>query len=345
MGDAGLLRAAHAREQGQARDIAHVFNNNEEDDAAEIPAKTSGLQTLSSLLTGRQGLPDGMSAASAGSSAGAKHLCISRLPAGTTESAVRLECARHGPVSSVTLEADSGIAYVTFASADLAYTASQRLAGRAGLFGGSNSEPPQVKLTSDIPNSMRMTSAIQSPLVVEEPVDPERLPAYLRPREDRKRKRSRSRRHTSRSKSRKKRRSRSNKRNKRASWLDRSRSNSRTATGQYIRATGCSSTVRWWERKKASSSSSGSSDSGQKTKKRSIKAADEAELKRPRQVAVKGNWAQFVQGGSSYYYNVLTGKTTWERPNDFDAGPSRRASADATAALEASKARPTSCFL
>jgi len=118
-------------------------------------------------------------------------------------------------------------------------------------------------------------------------------------------------------------------------WLDRSRSNSHTATGQYIRATGCSSTVRWWEKKKENSSSSSSSSS--RERKRKAKTEDDA--RRPRQVAVKGNWAQFVQNGQSYFYNVLTGKTVWERPTDFEEGPSRRP------AQAAAAARPTSCFL
>jgi len=46
---------------------------------------------------------------------------------------------------------------------------------------------------------------------------------------------------------------------------------------------------------------------------------------RPRQVAAKGAWAQFVTGaGVSYFHNVTTGETTWQRPLDFDAPASRR---------------------
>merc|ERR1712190_169308 len=101
-------------------------------------------------------------------------------------------------------------------------------------------------------------------------------------------------------------------------WLDRSRSKSHTAQGQYIRAVGYSSTVKWWEKKRSGSSSSSSSrDRGGRKK-------EDPAARRPRQVAVKGNWAEFVQDGKSYYYNVLTGVTTWDQPGDFDSNPSRR---------------------
>lgn len=270
-------------------------------------------------------------------------ICISRLPAGVTESAVRLECARHGAVTSLILEADGTAAYVTFASAAMAATAVQRMPARLGVL-GTGPEPIQVRLISEIPENVRLAAALPGP-VPEEPMDPSELPEYLRPREERKRKRSKSRR---------KRRSRSRKRRQRSRsmvrWLDRSRSNSHTATGQYIRATGYSSTVRWWEKKRESSDSSSSSSRGRKKKKE-----EEPSLRRPRQVAVRGHWAQFVHNGASYFYNVLTGQTVWDRPADFDAGPSRRpwevAAQGASTALPAitggrpGVARPTGALL
>jgi len=190
--------------------------------------------------------------------------------------------------------------------------------------------------------------AATSTAAIEEPDDPADLPDYLKPRPERKkkksrsRKRSRSRKHRSRSR-RKKRKSRSMVR-----WLDRSRSHSHTATGQYIRATGCSSTVKWWEKKRESSS-----DSSSAARKRRTTQDDDISSRRPRQVAVKGNWAQFVQGGQSYFYNVLTGQTTWQMPKDFDAGPSRRPwevaqqpAAGAAAAVAAPlRSRPTGALL
>lgn len=343
--NAGPFRVA-PRDTMESKGIAHIFGAAEEDppnDSAKAPSKV----TLSSLLTGRQ---DGGSGLTSGG-AGFDKICISKLPQGITESAVRLECARNGAVTSVILDATGLTAYVGFAAGEMASMAVKRLTGRTGLFNGLAADVVQVKLISDIPATVRVATLPGPTLAeVEELVDPNDLPEYLRPKEERKKdKGRRSRSRKSRSKKRKRSRSRRRKRS-RSNWLDRSRSNSHTATGQYIRATGCSSTVRWWEKKKqASSSSSSSSSSGSGRKRKKSKRGLEEEAKgRPRQVAVKGNWAQFVQHGMSYYYNVLTGKTSWDRPSDFDAVPSRRPweVQAAQAAEEASRAtRITSCFL
>merc|ERR1712190_661389 len=124
-------------------------------------------------------------------------------------------------------------------------------------------------------------------------------------------------------------------------WLDRSRSKSHTAQGQYIRAVDYSSTVKWWEKKRSSSSSNSSSSSRGRGTKR-----DDPAARRPRQVAVKGNWAEFVQNGKSYYYNVLTGVTTWDQPGDFDAGPSRRPWEGLGVGFSTmNKSKPTGTFL
>merc|ERR1719277_996749 len=149
-------------------------------------------------------------------------------------------------------------------------------------------------------------SMLPAPAPLVEPSNPADLPEYLRPREVRKKKRSRSRR---------KRRERRKRSRSRVRWLDRSRSNSHTATGQYIRATGCSSTVRWWEKKRESSGSS-SSSSGSRARR---SKEDDAASRRPRQVAVRGRWAQYVLKGESYYYNVEANTTSWERPREFDS--------------------------
>merc|ERR1712048_829312 len=46
---------------------------------------------------------------------------------------------------------------------------------------------------------------------------------------------------------------------------------------------------------------------------------------RPKQVAARGNWAQFVTArGTSYFHNVVTGHTTWEKP-ECGSGASRKA--------------------
>merc|ERR1719331_1307671 len=163
-----------------------------------------------------------------------------------------------------------------------------------------------------------------TPEVAEAVADISKLPEYLRPKEDRKKEKRSKSRQKSRSRSRKKKRSKSRAKKRRRSrkrsksrdrWLDRIRSHSHTATGQYIRATGFTSSVRPWEKKKRSSSSSRS-----KPRKEQPIVDD----KRPRQIAVKGSWAHFMFKGSSYYYNITTGQTQWDRPKDFDAPPARR---------------------
>lgn len=306
------------------RDMATVFSAGADDDGVEEPlAKRPVGTTLSSMLTGREG--SGLQAFA--SAQVQDKIYISKLPDGVTEGAVKLECARHGAVTSVILEADGSGAYVAFASADMAAIAARRMSGRPGLLGSTE---VGVRLISEVPENVRLAAVALVPTQFEEDVNIADLPEYLKPREERKKKRSRSRRR-SRSRS-AKRRSRSTRRRKRKSrsaprWLDRSRSNSHTATGQYIRATGCSSTVKWWEKKRqASSSSSGSSGS---LKRR--RTDGDGESNRPRQVAVKGHWAQFVLSGKTYYYDVLTQRTTWEKPEDFGSGSSRRSSEAAAA--------------
>lgn len=243
-------------------------------------------------------------------------ICISRLSPGITVAAIRLECARHGTVISVMLDEDGTAAYVTFASPEMAGTASRRMTGRIGVLNAT--EPLELRVITDVPETARFASVGPSTGVFDNRADPGELPEYLRPRGERQKRHSQShRRSCSRNHAhktcsgsvRKRRRSRS-----RARWLDRSRSNSHTATGQYIRATGCTSTVRPWERKR-SPSSSRSTRKGKDT---------DVESRQPRQVAVRSNWAQFVQNSSTYYYNIATGQTTWVRPHEFDSISSRR---------------------
>lgn len=270
-------------------------------------------QTLSSLLTGRE-------KAAVSSDSGlvlptTLDKVAIKLPPGVSEAAVRLECARHGVLTAVVLEPDGSAAYVCFASSDMAQLAVRRMANKSGIFGGS--EPLQIKLISELPESARNVAVQVAPaLSDEQPVNPADLPEYLRPRKSR----SRSvRKRASRSARRRKRKSRSMKR-----WLDRSRSNSHTATGQYIRATGCSSTVRWWEKRREDS------DSERSTASRKVKRAQKAEAelvaRRPRQVAIKGLWAQFVHCGASYFFNIQSEETIWQKPSDFEESDRKRQS-------------------
>lgn len=285
-----------------ARNVAQAFAQPEE----EEPQRPAPLgTTLSSLLTGRERTQDSLLTLPTT----LDKVALSRLPKGVTEAQVRLECARYGALTAVVLEEGttngSGVtAYVCYASSDMAQLAVRRMTGaKIGVFGN---EPVQVKLISELPESVRSLAVPKTASAFSEvqPINPQQLPDYLR---SGKASRSAGRKRASRSTRRKKRKSRSAKR-----WLDRSRSNSHTATGQYIRATGCSSTVRWWERRRDSD------DSDDGRTKRMQQAEADLIAKRPRQVAIKGVWAQFVYSGSSYYFNIRTEQTLWETPDEFE---------------------------
>lgn len=299
-----------------AKKVAQVFVSTPDDEELDDTSKPA-VQTLSSLLTGKaSATSDGVSIVP-GSQLGLEKVAISKLPSGTTVATLRLECARHGAVTFAHVDAETNVAYISFASSDMATLAVRRMNNKVGVCGSV--EAVQARLISEFPEQVRAAAAgsfasISVPM--EEPsVDPADLPEYLRPR---KKSRSRSRRkRPSRSTRRRKRKSRSAKR-----WLDRSRSNSHTATGQYIRATGCSSTVRWWDKKREDSDTDRSTGSAKA--KRIKKAEAEIAARRPRQVAVRGYWAQFVQSGTSYYYNIRSGQTVWDRPIEFEEPPSFR---------------------
>eukprot|EP00929_Paragymnodinium_shiwhaense_P049938 TRINITY_DN25182_c0_g1_i1.p1 TRINITY_DN25182_c0_g1~~TRINITY_DN25182_c0_g1_i1.p1 ORF type:complete len:500 (+),score=90.07 TRINITY_DN25182_c0_g1_i1:64-1563(+) len=221
--------------------------------------------------------------------------------------------------------------------------------------------------------------AVERPKIVEDPAEVQRLPEYLKPKEKEKEKKRKSK---SRSRAKSKERKKDKKKRARSRsmvrWLDRSRSNSHTNTGQYIRATGCSSTVRWWDKKKGSSSSSESSKKKRKSpgrRKRSRSASSDrskkrsrsrrkfteakknasepsagdkpvAASRRPRQVAIRGHWAQFVHSGKAYYYNIATRTCTWERPDDLDApAPTAKSSKGGSSDKIKATTGPTSTML
>jgi len=298
--------------------------------AAAVADSELGSNSTAPLSSTLSGLLSGI-----GQAEGPDKICISPLPLGVGESAIRAECARHGAVTSVVIQAETQTAYVCFAAPEMADMAQKRMGGKI-LFGGTI--PTDVQLISEMPEKVRF-SMVVTPQVRQEPINEKDLPEYLKPKKtatkhvaDRGRRSKSGRKKKKDKKKKKKDRSRSMVR-----WLDRSRSNSHTGTGQYIRATGCSSTVKWWEKKgrEESSSSSASESSSSHRRKRSRSRKDDnrrsfkegpaqksstpVTSKRPRQVGVKGVWAQFVHGGASYYYNIATQQTTFDRPSDLDS--------------------------
>lgn len=166
------------------------------------PARPPAMQTMKELLTGVQ---DSFgSFASTGFSFGPDNIFITPLPPGCTDAAVKMECARHGAVTSVVIQTDGTSAYVSFASADMATTAWKRMHGKTGILGAI--EPLEVKLTSVLPDQIRLAMQLPAGQSGGEKRDENELPEYLR--QDRKMqppKRSRSWRRTkSRSRGRKK---------------------------------------------------------------------------------------------------------------------------------------------
>lgn len=297
--------------------------------ADDEPART----TLSFLLGGKSSKVSGNNVLA--SSSPACHLDkvhVGKMPPGVTESAVRLEASRHGAVTSVILEADGSAAYVSFATADMAANAVHRMNGRTPFAGAS--QPLEVRLTAEIPDNVRLAATIPA-VSHEQIVDPSTLPSYLQPKQ---KKRDRSR-----SGQRKMRRRSKSKKQRRKSWLSRSRSLSHTESGQYIPSVGCSSTVKWWMKKRQESSSSSSSGSRQRAKKRKTEEKGAKKLvARPKQIAIRSHWAQFSLNGETYYYDLETMKTTWDRPSDFDGPPKGPGRAGGGGPLDG---RPTGCLL
>eukprot|EP00927_Polykrikos_kofoidii_P082809 TRINITY_DN832_c0_g1_i1.p1 TRINITY_DN832_c0_g1~~TRINITY_DN832_c0_g1_i1.p1 ORF type:complete len:608 (+),score=100.45 TRINITY_DN832_c0_g1_i1:137-1960(+) len=368
-GSGGWVTVQTSSERG----LAQAFSSAGEDDTARNPLlppsrQAAPLPTLSSLLSGSAS----GGASNAADASGPDKIAISNLPFNVTDAAIRTECARHGAVTSVILQPDGSVAYVSFASPEMATTALRRMGGKP-LFGGSDAV--DVRIVSEMPDSVRLALTTPRDMNAEHR-DEKDLPEYLKPKEGR-RKRSRTRRRSrSRRQAKDQRRGRKKSRSQ-VRWLDRSRSNSHTATGQYIRATGCSSTVRWWEKKRESSSSrdskprrrspvvvvptsrsvarqsetrrtaaarssssrSRSRGAVEKQRREDVPVASRRAL-RARQVAIRGYLAQFVLGGLSYYYNLATGETTWERPADVAA-----AAAAAGQSAKGGTTGPTSMLL
>lgn len=287
----------------------------------ETPGGKQGGSTLSSLLGGDSG-QQSMGLAVGSPAVFFDKIHIRHLPPGVSDQAVRAECARHGAVTSVILEADGTAAYASFGNAEMAMHAVLRMSGRMPFPGASKAL--EVQLTNEIPDSIRLAAAVPESLTNETPVNPADLPDHLKPeimREPFRRKREKEKAAESDSsddskEKRRKKRSRDRKPRKK-SWLSRSRSLSHTGTGQYIKATGCSSTVKWWTKRQSSSSERSRSKSRKKDTKKKKKKEKYDMSKRPRQVTVRGTWAQFVLGGDMYFYDIANSTTTWDQPSDF----------------------------
>jgi len=307
-------QAKHAREAKEASGIVDEPGDNAM--RVSFAFGTGSEPTLKSLL-GASGDGPGLEFGSPAVFFDKIH--IRHLPPGVTDQTVRAECARHGAVTSVILEADGAAAYASFGNAEMAMHAVLRMSGRMPFPGATKAL--EVQLTNEIPDSIRLAAAIPE-TSNEAPVNPADLPDYLKPKDMRegfRRKRSRSKSDSSQSRKRRKQRSKSRK-PKRKSWLSRSRSLSHTDTGQYIRATGCSSTVKWWTKKRQSSSSERSRSRSVKKKPKKKSKKDDPK-QRPRQVTVRGTWSQFVLNGETYFYDIVNGTTTWDQPPDFSMGP------------------------
>eukprot|EP00746_Dinoflagellata_sp_MGD_P010815 gnl/MRDRNA2_/MRDRNA2_122472_c0_seq1.p1 gnl/MRDRNA2_/MRDRNA2_122472_c0~~gnl/MRDRNA2_/MRDRNA2_122472_c0_seq1.p1 ORF type:complete len:550 (+),score=98.95 gnl/MRDRNA2_/MRDRNA2_122472_c0_seq1:120-1769(+) len=245
-------------------------------------------------------------------------LYLGGLPRGVGEADIRAECTKYGAIAGVIRDVNGTSAWITFHMPEMAHNALRHISGRRGIFGAS--EPLEVKVTDYVPTNIQLQQELPSALDSRD-VQYSMQQQNKRKHDRRSRSRRRRRRRSDSSSSakshtqsgqyipahlRKKQAPKREERRRDRRRRSRSRSKSHTNSGQYIRATGCSSSIRWWSRSRSPESSS------------------DEDSKRPRQVAVKGNWAQFVQNGTSYYYNVITGQTTWERPNDFEVAPSRR---------------------
>uniref|UniRef100_A0A7S4SN77 Uncharacterized protein n=1 Tax=Alexandrium monilatum TaxID=311494 RepID=A0A7S4SN77_9DINO len=236
-------------------------------------------------------------------------LYIGHVPRGTPESAIRMECAKHGAVSSMFYcedtgdSAKGGWACVTFATPEMADIAVRRMRQQVTLFGSL--EPLEIRFASNADEAMptsilrREEPRAVAPAAAEDAGSDDALDRDRR----RKRRSSRSRRRRSRSRARRRR------------GDDRDSGHE----GHALSSPGVIPNVVSKRR------GLGGFDSATTGGPKPSAASGDAVEERPRQVAARGSWAQFVTPtGSSYYHNITTGETTWEKPADFDTPPSRR---------------------
>lgn len=251
-------------------------------------------------------------------------LYMGNIPRGTTEAQIKNECTKYGQVISMFLSSgekgESGWAVVAFATADMASHALQTML----------SQPSWV---SNAKMEVRYADADEQKLREQK----------HRTESGRSRSRDRSRKKDKKKKSKKKKKNRSH--SSRSSRSSRSSSSSRS-------------------RKKKNKSRSASrrrfkSKSRSKPKKRARLGFDATEpvpeiegpssqkieeaLKnhkppiditvqpgeKPRLVAVRGTWAHYIVGnGESYYANIMTSATSYEKPIEFEQAMARRQGED-----------------
>merc|ERR1740130_601263 len=124
--------------QGAAQSAAHLGSVAVPAPAGDVKSMAQAFsvdgraaQTLNALMA--QGSQQaGAAEGYAFGTAAIDKICISRLSKGVTDASIRLECARHGAVTSVILQGDGSAAYVTYATADMAANAMRRILGRSG---------------------------------------------------------------------------------------------------------------------------------------------------------------------------------------------------------------------
>eukprot|EP00746_Dinoflagellata_sp_MGD_P146206 gnl/MRDRNA2_/MRDRNA2_78715_c0_seq2.p1 gnl/MRDRNA2_/MRDRNA2_78715_c0~~gnl/MRDRNA2_/MRDRNA2_78715_c0_seq2.p1 ORF type:complete len:645 (+),score=144.30 gnl/MRDRNA2_/MRDRNA2_78715_c0_seq2:219-1937(+) len=292
------------------------------------------------------------------------------LPPGIAEAAVLSECSKHGDVYEVIVT--QGSAVVTFASNEMAANAIKHMNG-AVLLGASvplqvgfynpaaeiqqQAKKPQVNDMQ--PKELQAKSSRdENPKELQSKSSRDEKPKEPKAKEERERSRDREkekkapkddrsskddepRRRSFRDRSRS--RSRSEKRRddsppRRRTFRDRSRSRS-------PRASQTSSRPEPTVKKRAGSKFDVGPD--QLIPASDIPPAPGASKVDPdvRQIAARGSWAQYMNNdGKTYFYNVTTKVTQWEKPHLFEVAPSRRAG-DVVSGVIASQPGETNLFL
>eukprot|EP00927_Polykrikos_kofoidii_P086607 TRINITY_DN9755_c0_g1_i1.p1 TRINITY_DN9755_c0_g1~~TRINITY_DN9755_c0_g1_i1.p1 ORF type:complete len:1097 (+),score=201.05 TRINITY_DN9755_c0_g1_i1:88-3378(+) len=297
---------------------------------------------------------------------------IGGIPRGSnTEQSIKMECARHGAVTSMFYSEDpgeslrpQGSAFVTFATPEMASIAVRRMSQQTGLF--DSIEPLRIRLATGA-GSEATPSGVMSLISQEkqhqqaarrekeeakQAVVDDRGGSNEGDRERRgggaKRKRSRSRRHhRRRSRSRARRRDRGGHDSAQeagSAMTSVDKAAKRRGLGGFGSSTGAAAIAS----DVAAAAAGGGGGGGGRSSAASPLATTTVDIStvatattsvggddRPRQVAARGSWAQFVTpSGSSYYHNITTGKTVWEKPAEFEMPASRRSSGDGPAGSE-----------